>query len=107
MEIESLTGRIQALEFMNEAHRQAIEEEDAHLHCSMMTLKNRKYEILDLQAEIRVKDQEIAALQRRYVGYLSDEDKNNGLSIIAKNKDEAEYNLYIYIRTAWLQKAQG
>ena len=30
-------------------------------------------------------------MQRRYVGYLSDEDKSNGISIIAKNNDEAEY----------------
>ena len=54
-------------------------------------LKNREYENVGLQGEIRVKDQQIAALQRRYVGYLSDEDKNNGISIIAKNNDEAEY----------------
>ena len=33
----------------------------------------------------------MAALQRRYVGYLSDEDKNNGISIIAKNNEEVDY----------------
>ena len=47
-------------------------------------LKNREYENVGLQGEIREKDQQIAALQRHYVGYLSDKDKNNGLSIIAK-----------------------
>ena len=46
---------------------------------------------MGLQGEIRAKDQQIAALQRCYVGYLSDEDKNNGISIIAKNNNEAEY----------------
>ena len=46
---------------------------------------------MGLQGEIRAKDEQIAALQGRYVGYLSDEDKNNGLSIIAKNSDEAEH----------------
>ena len=46
---------------------------------------------MDLQDEIRAKDQQIAVLQRRYVSYLSDEDKNNGISIIAKNNEEAEY----------------
>ena len=46
---------------------------------------------MGLQSEMRAKDQQIAALQRRYVGYLSDEDKNNGISIIAKNSEEAEY----------------
>ena len=54
-------------------------------------LKNREYENVGLQGEIRAKDQQIAALQRRYVGYLSDEDKNNGISIIAKYSEEAEY----------------
>ena len=30
-------------------------------------------------------------MQRHYVGYLSNDDKNNGISIIAKNNEEAEY----------------
>ena len=47
-------------------------------------IKNREYEKVGLQGKIRAKDQQIAALQRRYVGYLSDEDKNNGISIIAE-----------------------
>ena len=50
-----------------------------------------QYENVGLQGKIRAKDQQIAALQRRYVGYLSDEDKNNGTSIIAKNSEEEEY----------------
>ena len=33
----------------------------------------------------------MVTLKKRYVGYLSDEDKSNGASIIAKNNDEAEY----------------
>ena len=40
---------------------------------------------------MKAKDQQIAALQRRYVGYLSDKDKNNGINIITKNNDKAEY----------------
>ena len=51
---------------------------------------------MGLQSEIRAKDPQIAALQRRYVGYLSDEVKDNGLCIIAKNNDEVEY-LYISV----------
>ena len=50
-----------------------------------------QYENVGLQGEIRAKDQHIAALQRRYVGYLSNEDKNNGINIIVKNNEEAEY----------------
>ena len=44
-----------------------------------------------LQGEIRAKDQQIATLERRYVDYLLDENKNNGISIIAKNIEEEEY----------------
>ena len=40
---------------------------------------------------MKAKDQQIAALQKRYVGYLSDEDMNNGINIITKNNDKAEY----------------
>ena len=43
-----------------------------------------EYENVSLQDEIKAKDQEIAALQRRYVQYLENEDKNNGVIIIAK-----------------------
>ena len=48
------------------------------------------YENIGLQGKIRAKDQHIATLQRRYVGYLSNEDKNNGISIIAKTSNEAQ-----------------
>ena len=51
---------------------------------------------MGLQGEIRTKNQQIAALQRRYVGHLSNEDKNNAISIIMKNNEEVEY-LYISI----------
>ena len=72
-------------------HQQAIEEKDATIALLNDDLKNRKYENVGLQGEIKAKDQQIAALQKPYVGYLSDEGKNNGISIIAKNNDEAEY----------------
>ena len=68
----------------------AIKEKDATIAFLNDDLKNSKYENLGLQGEIRARDQQIAALQRRYVGYLSDEDKNNGISTITKNNDEAE-----------------
>ena len=72
-------------------HQQAIEEKDATFALLNDDLKNCEYENVGLQGEIRGKDQQIAALQRRYIGYLSDEDKSNGISIIAKNNDEAGY----------------
>ena len=59
-----------------EKHQQAIEEKDATIALLNDDLKNREYEKEDLKYEIRAKDQQIASLQRRYVGYLSDEDKN-------------------------------
>ena len=76
---------------MKEDHQQAIEKKDATIASLNDDLKNRACENVGLQGEIRAKDHQIAALQRRYIGYLSDEDKSNGISIIAKNNDEAEY----------------
>ena len=84
------------IEEIQENHRQAIEKKDATIALLNDDLKNREYENLGLQGEMKARDQQIAALQRRYVGYLSDEDKNNGISIIAKKNDEAEC-LYISI----------
>ena len=82
--------RLQLTSKMKEENQQAIKEKDATIAFLNDDLKNRKYEILGLQGEIRARDQQIAALQRRYVGYLSDEDKNNGICTITKNNDEAE-----------------
>ena len=79
------------IERIQEKHRRVVEEKDATIELLNDDLKNREYENVGLQGKIRAKDQQIAALQRRYVGYLSDEDKNNGISIITKNNDEAEY----------------
>ena len=84
------------IEEIQEKHQRAIEEKDATIALLNDDLKNREYENVRLQSKIRAKDQRIAALQRRYVGYLSDEDKNNDISIIVKNNEEEEY-LYISI----------
>ena len=54
-------------------------------------LKNHEYENTGLQAELQEKDQLIAALKKRYVGYLASEDKNNGITIIAKSNEEEDY----------------
>ena len=61
---------------------------DAEIALLNDDLQNRKYENVGLQGEIKTKNQQVAALQRRYVGYLSDEDKNNGISIIIENNEE-------------------
>ena len=53
---------------MKEDHQQAIEEKDAIIALLNDNLKNRKYENVGLQGKIRAKDQQIAALQRSYVG---------------------------------------
>ena len=87
MEIEDLTSRVQALE----VHQQAIDKKDAAIVLLNDDLQDREYENVGLQGEIRAKDQQIDVWQRRYVGHLSEEDKNNGISIIAKNIEEAEY----------------
>ena len=51
MEIEDLTGCIQALEFTNEAHRQTMEEKDAALAMLNDDLKNRDHDNVALQAQ--------------------------------------------------------
>ena len=65
MKIEDLTGHIQAPEFTNEAHQQAIEEKDATIALLNDDLKNREYENLGLQGEIRAKDQTLCRLSFR------------------------------------------
>ena len=62
------------IEKIQEEHHQAIDEEDAAIALLNDDLKIRECENVGLQGEIRVKDQQIAAWQRRYVGYLSDEE---------------------------------
>ena len=81
---------------MNEKHRQAIEEKDATIALLNDDLKNREYENVGLEGEIRAKDQQIVALQRRYLGYLSDEYKNNGIRIIAKTMMKRSIHTYLY-----------
>ena len=44
-----------------------------------------------LQGEIRAKDQEIDVLRQRHVPLLKNEEKNYGITIIAKNDESAEY----------------
>ena len=76
---------------MKEDHQQAIKGKDGTIALLNDNLKNCEYENVGVQGEIRAKDQQRAALQRRYIGYLSDEDKNNAISIIAKSNYETEY----------------
>ena len=84
------------IELIQEKHQQAIDDKDVTTTLLNDDLKNREYENLGLHGEIREKDQQIAALQRRYVSYLSDEGKNNGISIITKNNEEAQYPYNLY-----------
>ena len=73
------------IEEIQEKHWQTIEEKDVASALLNDDLKNHEYENVGSQYEIRANDQQIATLQRRYVGYISDVDKNNGIMTIAKN----------------------
>ena len=97
MEIEGLTNCVQAVEITNEAHQQAIEEKDATTALLNGDLKNRKYEKMGQQGEISSKDQQIAALQKRYVGYLSHEDKNNGIRASQRTMMKQSIHIYLYV----------
>ena len=50
-----------------------------------------RYENVSLQGKIGAKDQEIATLQRRHVGYFANEDKNHGMTITAQRNEAAYY----------------
>ena len=81
------------IEEIQKKHRQAIEEKtNAAIALLNDDLKNREYENAGLQVELREKDQQIAVLKKPYVGYLVNEDKYNGITIIAKSNEEAEYS---------------
>ena len=88
----------QTITGIQKEHQLAIEEHEheiAFLKDDLQEQDNRiqviQYENIGLQGKIRAKDQHIATLQRRYVGYLSNEDNNNGITIIVKASEEAEY----------------
>ena len=44
-----------------------------------------------MEGEIRAKDQELAVLRQRHVLLLENEEKNYGITIIAKNDESTEY----------------
>ena len=54
------------------------------------------YENVSIQGETRVKDQQMAALQRRYVGYLENDDKNN-VRILSMRGVTREQSILIYL----------
>ena len=62
MEIEDLASCVQALEFMNEARQQAIEEKDAAIALLNDDLQNCEYENVGSQGEIRAKNEQIVVL---------------------------------------------
>ena len=103
MEIEDLTGRIQALEFTNEAYRQAIEEKDAALAFLNNDQKNREHDNVVLQAQRDVyKDQLqkcqdiIAHLRTCYIDHAKDLGKDNIVIITEKNFAQEEDEFYEY-----------
>ena len=95
----------QAITRIQREHQLTVEEDQQATALLSNDLQDREnqikaiqYENVGLQGEMRAKDLQIAASQRRYVGYLANEDKNNGTSIIVKNNEAAKY-LYISICT--------
>ena len=107
METEDLTGHVQALEFMNEAHQQEIlrlneehqqiiEEEDAALALLNDDLENRQYENVALQvqrdvyqAQLQRCQDNIIHLRTRYVDHARDPGKDNIIIIVRKHTTSA------------------
>ena len=103
MEIEDLTGHIQALEFTNEAHRQAIKEKDATIALFNDDLKNQKHDTVALQAQRDVYKEQlqecqdiITHLKTRHVPHAKDPGKDNIVMIIEKNTRSEEDEFYEY-----------
>ena len=88
----------QTITGIQEEHRFAIEEHEQAIALLSHDLQERdnrmqaiQYKNVGLQCKIKARDQQIAALQRYYVDYLSNENKNNDISIMVKNNGEVEY----------------
>ena len=103
MEIEGLTGCVQALEIKNEAHRQSIEEKDAAITLLNDDLKSCEHDNVALQAQRDVyKDQLqkcrgiITHLKTRHVPNAKDPGKDNIVMIIEKNTALEEDEFYEY-----------
>ena len=114
MEIEDLTGRVQALGFTNEEHQQEIlrlneeyqqatEDKDAALALLNDNLQNREYENVALQAQRDVYNDQlqkcqdtITHLRTRYVDHAKDPGKDNIVMIIEKNTAHKEDEFYEY-----------
>ena len=72
--------------------QQLIGKKSDDLKCEhQQVYKGIQFKTIVLRGEIQAKIQEIAALQRRYIGHFSNEDKNDDITIIARNNEVAEY----------------
>ena len=69
-------------EIQEEHHQQTTQLQQATTN-HVYKIQAIRYENVSLQGKIGAKDQEIAVLQRRDVGYFANEDKNNGMTITA------------------------
>ena len=80
------------------AERHKVQEKDMQLALlnddlteSENLVRELEFNNTGLQGEIRAKDQELAVLRQRHVPLLKNEEKNYGITIIAKNDESAEY----------------
>ena len=67
---------------LTHGHQQAITDCDNRIQAI-------NYQDMVIQGKTLAKYQEIAAFQKFYVGCFTNEDKNNGITIIAKNDEVA------------------
>ena len=97
MEIEDLTGRIQAFEFTNEAHQRTIEQKDEALALLNDDMQNHEYENVALQTQkdvykeqLRKCQDAITHLKTRYVPHARNPDKDNIIIIVRKRTTSAD-----------------
>lgn len=89
---------------LRHGHKQAIEKHKqffafliGNLQDCGYTFQHIHYENAGLQGEIRAKDQDIATLQKHYVSYLANEDKNKDITIMRKMMKQLTISMYLYV----------
>ena len=80
------------VEKLQEEHQTQIEENDAAIALLNDDLKNVGKQLVDLEHKNCGLENEVERLQERYVPYLQDTRKDNGMAVIQKNNgDEYRY----------------
>ena len=99
---EALTSWLvkKGVEKLQEEHQIQIEGKDAAIALLNDDLEDVGKQLVDLEHENHELQNEVERLQERYVPYLQDTRKDNGMAVIQKNNDDA----YSYVAICGQQR---